>query len=79
MSNKSFARISFTGLLMSILLSFSQLALSADTEDPYLEGFEKYAQENPALATSVDAYTQELKKVMQQEPKLDESTKQPVK
>ena len=83
MCNNSFNRFGQRGVILSLfiafLLSFSHVVSAAGTEDPYLEGFEKYAQENPALASSVDAYTVELKKVMKIEPSLDESTKIPVK
>ncbi len=62
------------GLLSMGLVSFSQTAIAADRDkDPYLAGFERYAQENSELSGAIEAYKKDLQKVMEKYPELDES------
>lgn len=66
-------RSGMIGATLVGLMALSHTAYAADRDkDPYLAGFERYAQENSELAGAIDSYKEELKKVMQEKPELNE-------
>ena len=56
--------------------SFSSASLAAGSEDTYTSGFATYAKDNPEWSSSIENYLKDLKKVMEENPSLDDSKTQ---
>lgn len=61
------------GVLAISFFSFSSLTIAAGSGDTYTHGFATYAKDNPEWASSIENYLKDLKKVMQEDPSLDDS------
>lgn len=57
-------------------LSYSSISFAAGTEDTYTSGFATYAKDNPEWSSSIENYLKDLKKVMKEDPSLDDSKNQ---
>lgn len=66
--------IIFSALVFAAFIS-PQVSASAPVpdNDDYIEGFQSYAKENPELAGSIQAYVQEVEKVMKTHPDLKDT------
>lgn len=62
--------------IITVFLSISSASFAANSEDTYTSGFATYAKDNPEWASSIENYLKDLKKVMKENPSLDDSKTQ---
>ena len=73
---KQITKPTFVAMAIAVgSFSFSSVSIAASSEDTYTSGFATYAKENSEWASSIENYLKDLKKVMQENPSLDDSKK----